>query len=162
MTTTMLRTANGLRTGSNASHDRWASDTMITTKMNPEIKAMWIDALRSSEYEQGAGHLHTGYINGKEYFCCLGVLCDIAIKNGVVLDVEIQSSDGGAVRWMYNGCTEYLPLAVAEWAGITTQGWFDLVLSPDGEKEIARQTLAELNDEGYSFGEIAEEIEAHF
>jgi hypothetical protein len=47
--------------------------------MNPEIKASWVEALRSEEYKQGANALHR---NGT--FCCLGVLCDLAEKAGVV------------------------------------------------------------------------------
>ena len=45
---------------------------MLKTKMNPEVKQKWIDALRSDKYEQGSGKLRsvTGY-------CCLGVLCDL-------------------------------------------------------------------------------------
>lgn len=41
--------------------------------MNPELKAKWVEALRSGEYKQGAGRFEK---NGK--FCCLGVLCKVA------------------------------------------------------------------------------------
>jgi hypothetical protein len=30
---------------------------MLKTKMNPEVKQKWIDALRSGKYEQGSGKL---------------------------------------------------------------------------------------------------------
>lgn len=40
--------------------------------MNPEIKAKWIEALRSGNYQQGIGALR---LDCK--FCCLGVLCDV-------------------------------------------------------------------------------------
>jgi hypothetical protein len=43
--------------------------------MNPEIKARWVAALRSGEYQQTTGNLRTE--NG---FCCLGVLCDLHSK----------------------------------------------------------------------------------
>lgn len=48
--------------------------------MNPEIKAKWLAALRSGEYQQGRGCLRRG---SKEFpqFCCLGVLA--VIQNGV-------------------------------------------------------------------------------
>ena len=49
--------------------------------MNKEIKAEWVKALRSGEYKQGGGALHRG-----DHFCCLGVLCDIAIDDYWVLD----------------------------------------------------------------------------
>lgn len=41
--------------------------------MDAEIKAKWIDALRSGKFKQGRGQF--------EYegsFCCLGVLCKVA------------------------------------------------------------------------------------
>jgi len=41
--------------------------------MNAELKAKWIEALRSGRYKQGRGFLR----NANDEFCCLGVLCDI-------------------------------------------------------------------------------------
>ncbi len=38
-------------------------------RMDPELKAKWIAALRSGEYEQTTGQLHSGI-----GYCCLGVL----------------------------------------------------------------------------------------
>jgi hypothetical protein len=46
--------------------------------MNPNIKAQWVEALRSGEYQQGSGMLK--YYDDEideARFCCLGVLCDI-------------------------------------------------------------------------------------
>jgi len=45
-------------------------------KMNPEVKAKWVAALRSGEYKQGTDHLRTN----AGCFCCLGVLVDIYAK----------------------------------------------------------------------------------
>lgn len=41
-------------------------------KMDPELKAKWLDALRSGNYKQARGQLAIG--GG---FCCLGVLNEI-------------------------------------------------------------------------------------
>lgn len=41
--------------------------------MNPEIKAKWIEALRSGKYKQGQNRLRSI----DNHFCCLGVLCDV-------------------------------------------------------------------------------------
>lgn len=41
--------------------------------MKQDVKERWIKALRSSEYEQGYGHL---YVKNEGY-CCLGVLADV-------------------------------------------------------------------------------------
>ncbi len=46
--------------------------------MDPEIKKLWIEALRSGEYEQCIGALHdaTGY-------CCIGVLRELVVPDNV-------------------------------------------------------------------------------
>lgn len=41
--------------------------------MNKELKAKWVEALRSGKYGQGTGSLHPS----DNVFCCLGVLCDV-------------------------------------------------------------------------------------
>lgn len=41
--------------------------------MNPEWRDRWVTALRSGDYNQGAGNL----MGGEDTFCCLGVLCNI-------------------------------------------------------------------------------------
>jgi hypothetical protein len=41
--------------------------------MDAELKARWLQALRSGEYVQDSGSLRTS--NG---YCCLGVLCEVA------------------------------------------------------------------------------------
>jgi len=41
--------------------------------MNQEVKAKWVEALRSGKYKQGRKTLkHAGR------YCCLGVLCEVA------------------------------------------------------------------------------------
>lgn len=49
--------------------------TIDTTRMNPEVKAKWIDALTSGEYSQTKRCLRD-----KNGYCCLGVLTDLYIK----------------------------------------------------------------------------------
>jgi hypothetical protein len=56
------------------------SDDTTYQPMNPEIKAKWIEALRSRDYEQGYGFL---CLNDK--FCCLGVLTKIIKPNSYLL-----------------------------------------------------------------------------
>lgn len=46
-------------------------------KMNPEIKKLWVAALRSGEYNQGAAQLCYNDGDGKRH-CCLGVLARVA------------------------------------------------------------------------------------
>ena len=49
-------------------------------KMNPLIKAKWVSALRSGEFKQGTMQLRT--LDDK--YCCLGVLCALAVREGVI------------------------------------------------------------------------------
>ena len=51
---------------------------MAEKKMKPEIKKLWVDALRSGEYKQAREVLRT---NGGTSFCCLGVLTDLYCKS---------------------------------------------------------------------------------
>lgn len=60
-------------------------------KMDQEVKARWVAALRSGEYEQGQ-HLLRQPMGATEMYCCLGVLCEVV---GVPRAVEGYSIDGG-------------------------------------------------------------------
>lgn len=121
--------------------------------MKPEIKAAWVAALRSGEYEQGRHRLHTkGQV--KDTFCCLGVLCDLAVKAGLPVPVvQQEDSAEGAQVVAYDLCTEMPPSQVLRWAeGDSTA----LSVGTDSA------TLANLNDTGSTFAEIAEIIEEKF
>lgn len=82
---------------------------MSIKEMNKEIAQEWIAALESGEYKQGKHQL-----NGPGGFCCLGVLCDIHAKktHGVWTESDFAGHE------FYLGERNYLPLAVAAWAGI--------------------------------------------
>lgn len=65
-------------------------DTSHNEKMDPEVKRLWIEALRSDEYKQGKSALrqilkslarkrHKGL--KAQRFCCLGVICDLYQKH---------------------------------------------------------------------------------
>lgn len=112
--------------------------------MNEEIKAEWLTALRSGDYAQGNGRLRTA----GDRFCCLGVLCDIAEKRGIVDSVL----DEGRYRYGEDG-TAYLPAEVAEWSGVPWQG----VLSDEWQA----YDLTVMNDKGVPFSMIADVIEGH-
>lgn len=135
------------------------------TKMNPEAKALWLEALRSGDYTQGKGYLHTEQDEYAE-FCCLGVLCDVAIKSGLQIDV-LRVEGINPVKY---GATEEMmltPPEVANWAGISSNP--DLVTDianpeyepgSDWEDEFFILDIAELNDtNGYTFEQIADLIE---
>lgn len=117
--------------------------------MKEEIKDKWLQALRSGSYSQAKYALHT---EGGE-FCCLGVLCDLAVKEGVIPSPEPQKVSG---YWKYNRDTKNLPLEVMKWAGVRhPAGEFVQV---EGSKR--KEALVSLNDFlGKSFSQIANIIE---
>jgi hypothetical protein len=112
--------------------------------MNPERKSRWTTKLRSGDYLQGKGALRK---RGEEqdFFCCLGVLCEIAVDEGAVH----RSEEPEVVGWHYSYDEEggVLPIELEEWSGI----------GPDD-----RQGLMTMNDtEGKTFPEIADWIDAN-
>ena len=78
--------------------------------MNPDIKARWVAALRNPEAKQLRGNL--GKVYGGR--CCLGVLCDIAVEDGVIQPPEADEFDGNL---SYGGMESLPPVEVNEWAG---------------------------------------------
>ena len=114
--------------------------------MNKVIKQKWIAALRSGEYKQGKGQLH----NSKGEFCCLGVLCDLAVKEGVV------QKTAGDSDLHYDGATLTPPPSVQKWAGSDLS-----CLDIDTVVGIEEEYYTELNDDGDSltFDQIADLIE---
>jgi hypothetical protein len=121
-------------------------------KMNPEIKADWVKALRSEQYKQGVGALRTN-VDGERRFCCLGVLADRAVLAGVVDWKPYQSAPEAAIE----GEWQILPEAVRVWAGLEDWNPDVAIRVPDGA--CPTNSLAELNDSGMTFAEIAELIE---
>lgn len=120
--------------------------------MNPLVKRQWVQALRSGKYLQGRNRLcqpgKTGLL-----FCCLGVLCEIAVQNGII-NPPIRK-ESGEVR--YDGDMFDLPRSVKFWAGMNNvdvkiDGWFS------GSKDRPH-TLGSINDAGIGFERIAELIE---
>lgn len=115
--------------------------------MDQVIKQLWIEALRSGEYEQTVGTLHND-----EGFCCLGVLCDLAYKEGAVTRTRIDDKCYGYGTRLEVGV---LPPEVVSWAGMEDD---NPVVTEDGDGNLF--SLSELNDaEGWTFGEIADIIE---
>lgn len=135
--------------------------------MNPEVKNRWVAALRSGNYNQGSGALRD--INNG--FCCLGVLCDLAVQDGI-----IPGPTRGDMKYRYDGNTEYPTSAVVVWADLPTENPAVLHMIPNDneyydydEDEYEEEwpsevevecTLAEINDDHYTFGYIADLIEA--
>ncbi len=126
--------------------------------MHKQIKDKWTTALKGGEYEQSRGHLKTflGY-------CPLGVLCDI-VKNDVggewhVWGTSPMIDDPSNLpqRFIINGSVDVSspsssfspPTAVLEYAG----------MSVDKNDDVISKLIVMNDDEGRTFGEIADFIE---
>lgn len=82
--------------------------------MKEDIKRQWVEALRSGKYEQGAGALLR---DGR--YCCLGVLCDLAEKAGVIQRMKVDNL--GRIHFGAHAdlaSAILLPETVAVWAGL--------------------------------------------
>lgn len=119
----------------------------------------WVDALRSGEFQQGTQALNR---NGK--FCCLGVACEVAIRNGLALEVKPGDIDCDCDLHQnmeeiisYNGDATVLPEAVKEWLGLERS---NPSVEYDGDYS---ENLATLNDSGLKdFAQLADIIEANY
>lgn len=126
--------------------------------MNAGIRAQWVAALRSSEFEQGHHRLR----DGNDRCCCMGVLCVLAERAGVIIPeflkaVEYAPGQWTVPEWVYGGSTEYLPRAVAQWAGLRH---LNPVLRVAIEGVRDEYSLSGLNDtEEWAFPQIADAIE---
>ena len=112
--------------------------------MKKAIADKWVEALRNGEYEQTTGKLANAE---RTEHCCLGVLCELAIKEGLSMAVRLS------VEMAYfNGEDVNLPAEVLDWAGMESA----LGSYPDG------RALVVLNDEGKPFEQIANVIEQYW
>ena len=120
--------------------------------MNARVKKMWLKALRSGEYEQGKGYLRN---LDEDTYCCLGVLCDLAIKDGVVINESESTFSYPHPRVsLYDGVCSMLPYNVREWAQLE---YSDPRVRNGNDPNW---TLAGLNDSNnYAFNDIADIIE---
>ncbi len=120
--------------------------------MDPEKKAEWVRRLRSGRYKQAVGILCRRNRAGDLRYCCLGVLCEMAVRAGVIK--RARGTFRGQVAYIQDGCefTGFLPSAVVSWAGLDSD-------NPVVRTHSKRRTLSALNDAQVSFADIASIIE---
>lgn len=123
--------------------------------MNSEIKEKWVAALRSGKYKQGKDRLATITICDETTYCCLGVLCELAVEEGIAIKTK------GISYFNYDNDRNYPPESVCKWAEFES-----LEPSSDGKMFYIRNpmieeyNLGEYNDiKKYSFEQIADLIE---
>lgn len=103
--------------------------------MNADVKARWLAALRSGEYQQGQNQLR----DSEDHFCCLGVLCDVVDPDGW------DDTEGAGDEVAHLGEVLTPDRGLREGVG----------LDP-----IQEQALVDMNDDlEYDFCEIADWIE---
>lgn len=124
---------------------------------NKPVIEKWVEALESGNYSQGSGYLSKKNAFGKQVYCCLGVLCDLAVKEGVIPEPS-QHPDDASVR-IYNLWSASLPPEVRDWAGMSDGNPYVDLPDPD----LPSASLAFLNDTSrYDFNSIAALIRHNF
>lgn len=146
-------------------------------RMNTEVKAKLLTALRSGEYSQTSHTLCTIDKDGKSSFCCLGVATDIFLKE--IGEEWVKYEEWGNTIG-YAESDKYLPEPVREWADVAASNPIIKIHLPlmteslyynYGERSDSIRvdweageyylnlSLAGLNDSGFTFEQIADVIE---
>jgi hypothetical protein len=139
--------------------------------MDQIIKEQWLGALQSGRYEMGRGALREE-VNGKDKYCCLGVLCEIAVEEGVIPPGALKPNSVFGNRYFFGdptaGTSEdydsgYLPRSVMDWAGLSHRNPKAKVVGHERAFCDGTLSLADLNDSGdYTFQYIARFIGENF
>lgn len=109
------------------------------TTMNKDVKKKWLAALRSGKYTKGVSKLHQSRSDNTEIYCCLGVLCELAVDEGIIDPPDKE--DYGI--YFYQEQSAFLPMEVLKWAGL---------------KNTTQKNLAVLNDNSQTFDPIIRKI----
>lgn len=113
--------------------------------MNNDVKALWVEALRSGEYTQT-----TDVLRRRDSMCCLGVLCDLHHKT--TNDGEWTFSRDGVAHYItkQEKATTDLPRIVQAWAGLDEYEPFigerSITAHNDGRGDIAAKSFLEIAD----------------
>ncbi len=137
----------------------------MTEKLNPRIKKLWLESLRSGEYTQGEGRLRR---NDKH--CCLGVLCELAVVEGIIEKPGLDRLGRETYLYGLQADDSNLPKAVSYWANLSSRDGLLPVEIKTGTKigntgRITQGSIGSLmtmNDSGFTFLEIADVIEEQF
>jgi hypothetical protein len=115
--------------------------------MRTDVRDRWAAALESGDYAQGRGCLTSlTVVDGDPTprYCCLGVLCELAAADGVVI-VDVNN---GNRRYGATLSRNYLPPEVVRWAGLDG-------VDPTVDLENGETRLSFLNDTNTPFSVIA-------
>lgn len=135
--------------------------------MKKNIAKKWVEALESGNYRQVDGVLKKR-VNDKQCgYCCLGVLCDLYIKETGKGQWSKGGDDEGDRHFTgKNKASTDLPKEVVKWAGMASDGGtLNTQLTKEAEDYLGKKylkianNLIELNDDfKYNFKQIAKVI----
>lgn len=143
--------------------------------INRENMLKVCEVLETTALRQGRGRL-AAYPDGRSAYCCLGVMCEVAMDSGIAVDrtVNLTSyvTDETAVKIIrYDDEEILLPGSVQQWLGLPSRNPdvsvavvedvipdysdFDTAMDDgtEGERTVVR--LVDLNDNGVDFKTIA-------
>ena len=143
-----------------------------------DIIKRWVTELRSGKYNQAQERLCYVSGEGERSYCCRGVLCEMAVADGVIepgVPVDMRCScpkcgedngeDNKAQQLRYDGTTNLPSDRVLTWAGFPVSTDFSAyeglsAYDPDFDRRIE---LSAMNDDKeYDFQTIADRIEAEW
>jgi hypothetical protein len=117
--------------------------------MNQKPKRLLLEALRSGKYKQTMGMMHRQDGANVDYFCALGVACDVYAKEHAM---KWDVSPTGTCT--LHGNMTSLPAAVLKW-----YGW-DYALGPSLFIDGEGHSISRHNDlRGVTFEQFADAIE---
>lgn len=145
------------------------------TQMLPESKRLVVEALRSDRFKQGKYNLAVDEHDGEGVrHCCLGVMCEVAIENGVdIARIERKASTPAIERHFHADDTVYLaydgettlpPRRVLDWlyGPEVHKGMLQVVVDIDNGDDVVTkpEEFVYLNDDAdWTFEQIAQAIE---
>lgn len=89
--------------------------------VNKKNMRLVVAALRSGAFEQGQGLLKQKTASGSMLHCCLGVACEVAMRNGIELEVTVSGMiRSDQIGYRFDGGGSALPYRVMEWLGLET------------------------------------------
>jgi hypothetical protein len=132
---------------------------METTTVNVENMIKWLKRLKSGKDKQGRFFLNKVSPSGESSYCCLGILCEVAMENGLVIakkpdvgfDHNINNEYVKIDIFQYNGDGDLQPREVSHWLGLGNIR--NVLVTHEGEQAL----ISRLNDiNQLTFSEIAD------
>lgn len=135
---------------------------------NRDVISKWADALESGKYKQTVGSLHRveeGVHGEPAGYCCLGVLCDLAVEEGIIPAPRRR----GSINWYgedHDVSDIHLPYKVMYWAGLpgpTPMAKHTVPKWDEDNMEEVEELLTVMNDEAeMKFPQIAQVIRDNY